>query len=46
MWLNSTIQEHDTSTVAKPNKRWRYLLYVYLGKAVADSMDLAISKGN
>ena len=26
MWLNNTIQEHDTGTVAKPNKRWRHLL--------------------
>ena len=22
MWLNNTIQEHDTGAAAKPNKRW------------------------
>ena len=24
MWLNNTIQEHDTGAAAKPNKRWRH----------------------
>ena len=28
MWLNNTIQEHDTGAAAKPNKRWRHLANV------------------
>ena len=29
MWLNNTIQEHDTGAAAEPNKRCRRLLTLY-----------------
>lgn len=31
MWLNNTIQEHDTGAVAKPNKSWRHYAANRLG---------------